>query len=882
MSFDEIDKYFYGNQSNESKSQSNDVLPETEDIIIGIDLGTTNSCVAIWRKNNLEIIPDKYGNRTIPSVVSFTNKSRYIGKEGKKQIELNPENTFYEVKRLIGRKYDDETVINDREFMTYQMDKDDQNNVVLKPKLSNTKNMYTPEEISSMLLIELKCMAEDYLKCQISKAVITVPAYFNDAQRQATKDAATIAGLDCIRIINEPTSAALAYGLQRASMNKDKDLNVIVYDLGGGTVDTSCLNISNGVFQVLGSSGNTHLGGADFDNRIICFCINEFKKKYKYENLDDLNPMSFQKLKQSCEEAKKRLSETNKTNIAVKDFHDNKNLFVTITKEMFNTLCKDLFILCLKPVDDVLKSCDINKSDIDEILLVGGGTRMPQIRENLKLYFNGKEPNATINPDEVVAAGAAIQGYILGHETDPFSENVVLLDIISLSLGVEIIGGIMNVLIPRNSVIPIKKKRKYTTDSDFETSVIVKIFEGERKMTKDNFLVGEFELFDIESAPRGVPQIEISFFIDVNGIISVSATDLKNSDNTKMVNVNSNKGRLTPEKIKELILEARDSEAKDKIEREKMQLYYEIEDLCSNIKMNTNNDEFKLKDTDKILVSENLNKMFDWLKEKKYTERSKNEYLKILDTLKKKYGTLILKTMQNTNNVKAAINDCKVESTTVYEDEDDNDNEIYLLLEEEEIGIKDIADDDIKKEIKKLRDELVSLCYSIFDIITNELLSIDTNHIIELKEYIDDILLWVYVKEKISLSEYKQKINEINEICNDIVSKYDQVFKETHIMTKKDELEQLCYALLSGIISGVLALDEKNSEMLNAKITDILNANIPENECQEKIDDLNKLCDQLYNSISIYSKNDDINELFQKMSSCFSDKSGTSIADLKG
>lgn len=503
---EDIDNYF-----------NSDQIINDDDIIIGIDLGTTNSCVGIWRKNNLEIIPDMFGNRTIPSVVSFTSKFRYIGNEAKKQTELNPENTFYEVKRLIGRKYDDETVTNDKEFLSYNIIPDEQNNVMISTSFNK---ILSPEEISSYILLELKHMAETYLNQSITKTVVTVPAYFGDAQRQATKDACQIAGLECVRIINEPTAASLAYGFDKRS----GDINVIIYDLGGGTLDVSLLNISDGIFQVLGSCGNTHMGGADFDNVLMTYSIEQFKKKHKIE-LNNINPLSYQKLKQACENAKKRLSEIKKTTIVVPQFYDNKDLFIVITKEIFENICKELFMLCLKPVSDILKSCVIPKEDIDEIVLVGGCTRIPQIRENLKLFF-GKDPNISLNPDEVVAAGAAIQAYILNNNTDPFSENITLLDVIPLSLGLEVIGGVMNVIIPRNSTIPISKTRKYTNDSDNETYICVKIFEGERKMTRDNYLVGSFELTGITPAPRGINQFEITFSVDVNGIINVTALDL--------------------------------------------------------------------------------------------------------------------------------------------------------------------------------------------------------------------------------------------------------------------------------------------------------------------------------------------------------------------
>ncbi|AYV77247.1 MAG: Hsp70 protein [Barrevirus sp.] len=723
---DEIDAYFSqkGEEKEEEKEKiesssilnTNKQLNKDKDIIVGIDLGTTNSCIGIWRKKNLEIIPDKYGNRTIPSVVAFTQRSRYIGKEAKKQIELNTENTFYEVKRLIGRKFDDDTVVNDREFLTYGIDQDDKGNVVLKSNLlsdKENKNIWQPEEISSILLQELKSMAEDYLKVPVTRAVISVPAYFNDAQRQATKDAATIAGLTCERIINEPTAAALAYGLEKASMNKDKDLNVLVYDLGGGTLDCSLLNISNGLFQVLGSSGNTHLGGADFDNRLISHCLAEFKKKNGYYNgLDNLSSVSFQKLKGACEEGKKRLSETTKTVIAVKDFYEGKNLLVTVSRELFEKLCRDLLILCLKSVDDVLKSCDKNREEIDEIILVGGGTRIPVIKENLKLFFLGKEPNSSVNPDEVVAAGAAIQAYILSEDQDPFSENVVLLDIIPLSLGVETIGGLMNTLIPRNSVIPIRRKRKYTTDSDNEVSVIIKVFEGERSLTKDNFFVGEFTLTGIEEAPRGIAQIEITFTVDVNGIISVTALDLKNVDNKKTISINSNKGRLSKEEVEELVLQAKNYEVKDKIEKEKKQLYYEIEDLCSNVITNLVDENFKLKEKDKDLIKEDIRLIKDWLSEKHFTERNKKEYLRVLKKIKNKYGTLIIRSTGENDKVKELTAESGSKSTSVFGNDEEGDEgedailtKIYEGLEDEELGLtgKEVSEED-KKEMKRLRE----------------------------------------------------------------------------------------------------------------------------------------------------------------------------------
>ena len=614
---------------------------DKQEYSIGIDLGTTNSCVAIWRNQNLEIIPDSFGNHTIPSIVAFGKKTKFIGREAKNQTEINPENCFYEVKRLIGRKYQDQTVQNDLEFLTYQIGEDDQGNVILKTHEIPTKPIITPEEISAQILVKLKNQAEAYLKQPIRKAVITVPAYFTDAQREATKDAAQIASLEVVRIINEPTAAALAYGLNKNS--QDQDLNILVYDVGGGTTDVSILNICSGMFHVLASSGNTHLGGVDFDNRLVSFALSQFKRKNNINKLDNLSVLSMQKLRRSTEHTKKMLSQTSKDVIAVKDFYDGKNLFVPITRKDFEKVCRDLFIMCLKPVEDALKSAELNKKDIDEIILVGGATRTPLIRENIKKYFGGKEPNASVNPDEVVAMGAAIQAYILGNKSDPFSENVVVLDVIPLSLGVETIGGLMTNMIPRNSVIPINRTMKFTTDKDQVDSIKIKIFEGERKLTRDNFLIGEFILRGIEKAPRGLAKIEVSFNIDVNGIISVTAEDLINPDNKNAINISPNKGRLTQEEIERLINESLEMELKDKLERDKKQLFYQIDDMLSNILDNINSDDIHIKDKDKELITKDIGKVYDWLKEVNYNNRDHRDYSKILQKLTEKYGSLIMR-----------------------------------------------------------------------------------------------------------------------------------------------------------------------------------------------------------------------------------------------
>ena len=852
---------------NDNIDNCDDNNSDDNNIIIGIDLGTTNTCVSIWRNNNLEIIPDEYGNGTIPSFVAFTNKSRYLGYDAKNQKELNPKNVFYEVKRLIGRKITDNSVIQDSEFFTFDIVTDDDNNVLL---LNEFNKKFTPEEISAMILTKVKIMASDYLKQEINKAVITVPAYFNDSQRQATKDAAAIAGLDCVRIINEPTAAALAYGLLNKSIKNNisnnsynNSMNVVVYDLGGGTLDVSILNICDGIFEVLSSVGNTHLGGADFDNRLVSYCITEFKKKNGIDKLKNLSVLSMQKLRRECENTKILLSTTVKTNIAVKNFYEDKNLIVTMTRDKYIRICRDLLILCIKPLEDSLNSAKLERSDIDEIILVGGMTRMPIIRENIKNFFSGKEPNCTINPDEVVSTGAAIQAYLLSNKDDPFSENVTLLDIIPLSLGVETINGVMNVLIPRNSVIPISKKKLYTTDTDYCESVIIKIFEGERKMTKDNFFIGEFELADIDPAPRGIPQIEVKFNIDINGIITVVAEN-KDKNNKKSITITGNKGRLKPEEIKKLINEAKFFELKDKIEKQKKQSYYEIEDLSSNIKINISKSEYKLSDSDKKMILEDINEVLLWLKEKKYYDRDHKEYMTVIDKLKKRYGTLILKGNMLDENVKSSIvqND-RSNSTTVYGNDDDEDEskELFEQIENEEMGINKLSENE-KLEIKQLRNCLIELCNSVHEIVTSSEFNFEEEHKRELRDYIDDILLWVHVHQNPTKIDYKSRIDEVNDSCNKMIEEYEKnnksIFEENvinkNINTKKDELEQLCIAIKSSIECNVFSLEEENMKKLDDKVSSILDWIIETENCEEeiyieKLNEINLLCDNLYHSM---------------------------------
>jgi heat shock 70kDa protein 1/2/6/8 len=853
-------------ESDSDTNSDDDAITEGE-TILGIDLGTTNSCVAVWKNNNLVIIPDEYGNRTIPSVVSFTKNTVYIGSDAKNQQNINSENTFYETKRLIGREFIDDSVKKDAKYLAYTVQPGHNNNITLK-NTAGGKNAITPEEVAAMVLKKCRNMACDYLREDIDKAVITVPAYFNNAQKSATQNAASIAGLKCVRIINEPTAAALAYGLEDRSVMIDKSYTVIVYDLGGGTLDVSLLRIDDGCFEVLASNGNTRMGGSDFDKRIMSYCINSFKKKNKLNGIKSISALSIQVLRNRCETSKKLLSTSDVQIIFVKDFYDGFDLCVKLTKTTFYSICRDLFILCVKPLDDIIRSCDLLREDIDDIILVGGGTRMPKIRENLKLFF-GKEPNHSVNPDEVVAAGASIQGYILANKESPFAESVTLLDIIPLSLGVEVIGGLMNVIIPRNSVIPLTRHRKYTTDTDYETTVTIKIFEGEREMTKNNECIGQFDLTGIDEAPRGIPEIDVTFNIDVNGIINVTAMDVKNKENKRSITVNSLKGRLTKEEIGELVESAKMYKEEDKLSRILRSMFYEIEDVCSNILINVHNEDNKLKPEQIEAIDQDIKEINVWLKDKPYDDRQKGDYIDILKRLRKKYNVLMLKTTHNEDNVRGKLMaGNEIGGTTIFNDDDDeeiDDEKVFEDIEADEFKLCDNITVEEKAKVKELRENIVDLCYSIYDLINSDMIKIKNEDRTKLKDLIDETLLWVHIKQKICSAEYEEKIKVINKNCGDIMEEYNEsIFDDGDVdKNKRVELEELCLTIKLSIGDRHTNADDELAAKILVKIDDTFDwlADIDLDKIkitddqdkellyQEKIDEINDLCNQLYKEL---------------------------------
>jgi molecular chaperone DnaK (HSP70) len=764
-------------------------------LCLGIDFGTTNSCLSIWHDYKNIIISDIDGSDIIPTLIEINNEKKIIGKEAflRKEIFKDNKDIFliYEIKKLLGKKFS-EINKNNINLLSYDLISDDEDNIIIFDSNNNIK--YYPQEIAIHIFMSFKLKAESFLSKHFNKeiiiedVVISVPAYFNKNQREIIKNSAENSGFNVLRLVNEPTAAAICYGLGKNTEN----LNIIVFDFGGGTLDVSLLNINNGVYEVIGSCGNNNLGGSDFDLKIMEYCLDKFIENNKLSKDNFIKKISnnnIHKLKILSEQAKISLSDNNNTKIKIEKFYQDIDLFIEINRDTFNEIINNLLLLIIKPINDLLEICDIEKDNINEIIMVGGMTKMPIIRYNIEKFFN-RNVNYSINPDNVVSIGAAIHGFMINNKNS-IDDKILLIDRTSLSVGVETSGGIMDVLIPRGTIIPIKKTKKYSTDQDYVDSIDIKIFEGERKFTKDNFLIGDFSLTGIEKQKRGIPEINITFSIDSNNIIKVTAEDINNPLNKKCIQVSANKQNLSEEKIQEIINNANILNEKDKIDKFKKESYLSILDDSLKILENINTATIKIPDDIKEDIITNLNEIINWLKNTNYNDIGMSKYKEILHDYKINYSIYLLQNSSEINELESA-NDLD-QGVEIFED-----NEIIIKYKDTIDLFRNIIDeyDDIKKQIK------------ITKLMNNNNISEENFNNIEklfneVYNFTSDNLLNFYINKDFKdekIKELENKLKNFDSKFKDLFNTYNNEFNIlNNILTKIKNKEEDFLSTLENI-----------------------------------------------------------------------------------
>lgn len=615
---------------------------------VGIDLGTTYSCVGVWRNDRVEIITNDQGNRTTPSYVAFSDE-RLVGEAAYNQAPMNPENTVFDSKRLIGRKWSDEVVQKDRMLWPFKVIQKAGDRPAIQVTLKGETVEFFPEEISAMVLSKLKQDASNFLGTEVTEAVVTVPAYFSDSQRVSTKDAGAIAGLNVLRIINEPTAAAMAYGLDK----RGDEQNIMIYDFGGGTLDCTIVSVYNGVFEVKATGGDTHLGGEDIDNILVEHFRQEFKRKFKHDIIS--NQRSIRRLRTACERLKRTLSTAAQANLEIDALYEGVDFYTKITRARFNELCNDLFLRCMQPLSSVLSDSKLSKKNIHEVVLVGGSTRIPRIQELITQFFDGKEPCKSINPDEAIAYGAAIQAAILSGKATGAASECLLIDVTPLSLGVESSGGVMAPIIPKNTTIPVTKSKTFSTNHDNQESVKIKIFEGERPLTRDNHCLGTFEMHNIPPMPRASPRIEVTFELDANGILTVRAEE-KGSGKQSSLTITNDQGRLTPEQIEAMLAQAKAFEEEDKVRAELLDWRNSLENYAFNIKSRLGEHAFNelLTDDERQSLSSHAEQALTWLDDNDAPPLA--ELQEQLKTLEHIYGPVVAAVTTRQQEKEAAAN----------------------------------------------------------------------------------------------------------------------------------------------------------------------------------------------------------------------------------